>query len=743
MYEEEEPVEPPAMYDIEIDDESLIRESGFLKFSLPLLNGKNKEGKGKMKLYHEDRAKIIYCDFYIHDYDKTIKAFKDKLQSALRDGDIEDQKIVDDLVTYFENACKILRQDKDSGFFNGNGNHNHNKDNDNDVDVNNELLLAVDRKVASSSENKVTAEDIHFIIETMKKEAPYDIVSIKQLFFGMASAFTKCPIHHSVNSRKTGSGKTHDLTLVSSYFPKKYVVALAGMSDKALFHRHGVNVIVDENTGNTIPVQPIIDDLESKIEELEEMKGNNNTKKKNNKKEIQKYKAEIQDLYDKSQKQIELDNKIFLFLDTAQEGLFNTLMSMISQDSDDQLYEFTDKSGAGKIGSKVNRLRGTPTIFNTQVIDDSRQVRYQEKNRRLIHVIPDTSTEKIHTAMGLIGQRYGLVNEEYDIQVVNSADKERAKEIVSILIDKLIDHSKLLGSKESGVKISFTDSIAHGIHKGRDIGEWGMTVMDRTMRYLSIITKVNMDSRPRIIDTKTGKFYPISTFEDLKETLELMAMASSMLRPYIANWYNTVFLPSFKELPDEPNKVTKDTIDSRDGNERTITVMQETEIGLTSKELAQKTHEIMKIPISADSVRKQYLYPLSNMGVINSTKGVINRSENLYSPVEDSIFSLFDDSDGGNQFRLKILDCRIYPTRNLLEEDYRTIVKHDAKEGVKNSDFQRYKIVDTDGTTEITVDQLIDKYLSDPETCFIRGYPEFNNNDEAPADKKEEADFFS
>ena len=28
--------------------------------------------------------------------------------------------------------------------------------------------------------------------------------------------------------------------------------------------------------------------------------------------------------------------------------------------------------------------------------------------------------------MGLIGQRYGLVSEEYDIQVVNSADKERA-----------------------------------------------------------------------------------------------------------------------------------------------------------------------------------------------------------------------------------------------------------------------------------------------------------------------------
>ena len=202
----------------------------------------------------------------------------------------------------------------------------------------------------TNSDIKVTTEDIKFVLDTMKKEAPYDIVSIKQLFFRMASAFTKCPIHHSVNSRKTGAGKTHDLTLVSGYFPKKYVIALAGMSDKALFHRHGVNVIVDENTGNTMPVQPIIDDLKSKIEELEEKN------EKENKKQIQKLKSEIQELNDKSQKLIELDNKIFLFLDTAQEGLFNTLMSMISQDSNDQLYEFTDKSGVGKLGSKINRL---------------------------------------------------------------------------------------------------------------------------------------------------------------------------------------------------------------------------------------------------------------------------------------------------------------------------------------------------------------------------------------------------
>jgi hypothetical protein len=53
------------------------------------------------------------------------------------------------------------------------------------------------------------------------------------------------------------------------------------------------------------------------------------------------------------------------------------------------------------------------------------------------------------------------------------------------------------------------------------------------------------------------------------------------------------------------------------------------------------------------------------MGVINSTRSVINRSENLYSPVEDSIFSLFDDD---SDLRLKILDHRLYPSRKVLED---------------------------------------------------------------------------
>jgi hypothetical protein len=214
----------------------------------------------------------------------------------------------------------------------------------------------------------------------MKKEAPHDEVSIKQLFYGMNSAFTKLPIHHNVNSRKSGSGKTYDLILTAGYFPNKYVLPLAGASDKGFVHEEGVQVIVDDDTGTTTPIAPFVRDLGSKIEDLKEQiedlgtsrKPEVKSKKKKLKNQIEDYESQIEELYIKSQKLINLDNRIILVLDTAQEGLFDALMSIISQDiPKDQVYQFTDKNGggSGKLGATKNRFRGTPCMFTTQVID--------------------------------------------------------------------------------------------------------------------------------------------------------------------------------------------------------------------------------------------------------------------------------------------------------------------------------------------------------------------------------------
>src|SRR6476659_2009331 len=80
-----------------------------------------------------------------------------------------------------------------------------------------------------------------------------------------------------------------------------------------------------------------------------------------------------------------------------------------------------------------------------------------------------------------------------------------------------------------------------------------MTILSRLLNYISIITKVNMDSRPKLVDTEIDVSYPISLYDDLKEALEIMKTASLSIRPYQQQWYNTVFLPAFEELGPDPN----------------------------------------------------------------------------------------------------------------------------------------------------------------------------------------------
>jgi hypothetical protein len=70
---------------------------------------------------------------------------------------------------------------------------------------------------------------------------------------------------------------------------------------------------------------------------------------------------------------------------------------------------------------------------------------------------------------------------------------EWAKHIVKTIIAKLKQHSK-----DSGVKIPFVEAIYESVPTSEN-QVWGMTVTGRIMKYLSIITKMNMDTRPKVV----------------------------------------------------------------------------------------------------------------------------------------------------------------------------------------------------------------------------------------------------
>ena len=99
-----------------------------------------------------------------------------------------------------------------------------------------EELTEEEKRIQELINTPVTEEDIKLVFETLYKEAKYDKISIKQLFYGMCSAFTKTGIPHNVNSKDSGAGKNYLLELCSRVFPDKYVEQFVGVSDKAFVH---------------------------------------------------------------------------------------------------------------------------------------------------------------------------------------------------------------------------------------------------------------------------------------------------------------------------------------------------------------------------------------------------------------------------------------------------------------------------------------------------------------------------
>jgi hypothetical protein len=556
---------------------------------------------------------------------------------------------------------------------------------------------------------KLTAEQIAFVMEILKRKAPYDMVPIKQLFYGMCSAFTKIPIPHNVNSKDAGAGKSYLLSHVGGHFPNRYVLPMIGMSDKAILHRPGIMVIEKYNDENgeveVIPIGPILRKLELEKEEIERQKQTGYRQR------IKEIEFQIKDINEKAEKLIDLNNQIILGLDTPQDSLIETLMALISQDfPGDQKYEFAEKSSSGKMGGRSNRLRGVPVLFTTRVIDDTRALRFSEKNRRFINVNPVTSSKKIRAANDQIGLTYGSLPDEYDRLVVSRQDTERCKLIIEIIVAKLKQHSAYLKPKESGIIIPFHNAIAKCIPVSEN-QPWSMTVTERTFKYLAIITKVNMDNRPRIVNTETGQFWPIATFEDLKETLLLMERAASGVRPYIVNWFNDVFIPAFKDLDGHPNEMRTDN---------SPLLMKERYVGVTTEQLAEKTKKVyggLK-PSSGDLLNK-FLYPLMNQGIVDKVASEIDRRSFLYYPVEttngeSNIFALFQDPD---DIRLKAPTPDAYPTKNIIEDSIRISLEYYYKEGVGNG--TKYRLIDVDGK-EITPRELAKKYFSSPEDCFIK-----------------------
>jgi hypothetical protein len=85
---------------------------------------------------------------------------------------------------------------------------------------------------------------------------------------------------------------------------------------------------------------------------------------------------------------------------------------------------------------------------------------------------------------------------------------------------------------------------------------------------------------------------------------------------------------------------------------------------------------------------------------------------NIYFPTE---YPANGHNTVGNKIR--VTDHNLYPSRNVIEESFRTLVKCNAEDTKIFDQITDYRIEDVDGR-KIELDELLDRYYNRPEEYF-------------------------
>ena len=335
------------------------------------------------------------------------------------------------------------------------------------------------------------------------KEAQNEQISVRQLFVGICSSATHLPQNIGIRTQ-SGAGKNYVINKVINKFPQKDISVLSNMTPKALFHEHGMQVIKNHETGSYDQLDDLIDDLDTEIEENEdELRSSNDIKKKKElKKAIKHLERQKKSLKAKGVKLIDLDGKVLVFLDTPDYNLLANIAPILSHDKYEHEYKFVDTSSGTK--TKINVIRGFPTLIFAQASDNSDKDRHFEINRRYLSISVNTSEKKIADAVALKVEKSGGARGEYDLKVVEKSSIYRTKVILAILMRKLqklstpykqqliTDNTLTLDDIESGTFIPFKESLKTGLPHKHVLD---MTAAETFNTNLTLLAKINADSR--------------------------------------------------------------------------------------------------------------------------------------------------------------------------------------------------------------------------------------------------------
>ena len=546
---------------------------------------------------------------------------------------------------------------------------------------------------------------IEYLLDVILKEARKEEKLSYQLFIAMLSAYSNNPINLLINA-PSGVGKNYVINIVSSLFPQSDILSLAGMTEKALFHRIGKLVIKNEQ-GEYESIEVKIDELDNEIKnkqfELSQVK-DDTIKQQGIQSIINQFKEDKKNLFKDARKLIDLSNRIIIFLDTPSQQLLSGLLPLLSHDKYEIEYEFTDTHNG--IKTKNNVLRGWPAVIIAQALDLSNSPRFPEYQRRFITTNPTMTKEKYNEAINLIIDKSSLPDFIYQNEIVSDEEKDKAREIIKGLKEEIQNICGNVTPGKNNVIIPFSALIRESIPKEKALD---MTRANRLSTYLSFLPIVYFYKRPRIIIVKKGDIkiqtIPIATFEDLQNTISLMEYSDGV-RPYILEWYYDIFLKAFEEKEKPDLKINSK------GEE-----LREDRIALSSQDIVKKHKEIHNETLTSKQLLESCLYPLLNQGYIDKIDSVIDGRAKIYYPIitTKKYINLFEKHKSNNSSQEKekiVVNSTNFPSKEYIISKIEPILRYYSENGyfinIKNNSDEK-----------ISLEQLVNQYFGNPENYFI------------------------
>lgn len=199
-------------------------------------------------------------------------------------------------------------------------------------------IEAVEQKIDGLLKNpKILLE----ILKTTDFKIKDDYSTKLSVFFTALSAYTEEPLNLFIKG-PSSVGKSYNAVQIIKLFPQKDVWFLGGLSPTALTHLHGE--LMSEK-GEPLGPPPVKINFGNKEE----------------------YKKALMEWSEKARNgytQINLKGKILLFLESPNIDTFNMLRPILSHDTMEISYKFTDKSGRGQLKTMHTKIVGWPaTIF--------------------------------------------------------------------------------------------------------------------------------------------------------------------------------------------------------------------------------------------------------------------------------------------------------------------------------------------------------------------------------------------